>query len=66
MRYVSKFFFVKAVYKNSYSSYGGTSSIELYTEKVTYEPDGVYNTIIIQVGTPNVKKTLDLLEKLQG
>lgn len=57
---------VKAVSKDPYSSYGGTSSIELYTEKVTHGPDGLYNTVTIQVGTPNVEKTLDLLEKLQG
>lgn len=57
---------VKAVSKDSYSSYRGTSSIELYTEKLTYGPDGLYNTVTIQVGTPNVEKTLDLLEKELG
>ena len=56
---------VKTVNKDSYFSSTGTSSIELYTEKVTYGPDGLYNTVTIQVGTPNVEKTLDLLEKLQ-
>lgn len=53
---------VKAVYEDSYS-HSGISSIELYTEKVTHGPDGLYNTVVIQVGTPNVQETLDLLEK---
>ena len=57
---------VKAVSKDSYSLSRGTSSIELYTKKLTYGPDGLYNTVTIQVGTPKVQETLDLLEKELG